>query len=149
MKYALSREAKLEIELGIYSKPTLPTRKHPTDAGVDLYALGNYIINPHTSKIIRTGIAFEYPEGTMGLVKPKSRNEHLVGAGVLDMNFRGEVLVKIFNVSTQEQAIKHGDGIAQLIIVPILTPELELVEEILSDTDRGNSGGIVTQLKGK
>ena len=124
-------------------KAKKPTRKHQSDAGLDLYALGTNIIRPNEMVTVDTGIAIELPEGTMGLIKPKSRHNRLIGAGVVDQDYRGEIKVKLYNTSHRTLFINHGDPVAQLVVVPILTPELQLVSyEELQQTERGTSGGI-------
>lgn len=126
-----------------------PTRKHATDAGLDLYACETYFVVPNDSIIASTGVAIELPEGYVGLVFPKSKNEHLVGAGVVDSNYRGTIYVKLVNYHDKPLYIKEGDAIAQLVILPIITPELEEVEYEEWDigTDRGVTGGIASQYK--
>lgn len=119
----------------------LPTRKHPTDAGLDLYSRFNSVIKPGQVKVVDTGVYVKFPEGSMGLIKPKGRSDFLIGSGVIDQNYRGEIRVKIFNPLRDSIVIAIGDPIAQLVILPVLTPELELVDE-LDETDRGESGGI-------
>jgi len=124
-------------------KAKKPTRKHQSDAGLDLYALGTTIIRPGTMQKVRTGIAIELPEGTMGLIKPKSRHNRLIGAGVVDQDYRGEIIVKVYNTGHNTLFINHHDPVAQLVVIPILTPELELVPlQELQETERGQSGGI-------
>jgi len=127
---------------------TMPTRKHPEDAGIDLYASQAIIIPPFSQRIVSTGITIELPEGTVGLLKPKGRSNHLLGAGVVDAGYQGEILVKIFNPINEELNIKIGDAIGQLLIIPILTPvvsEVELSEIHQNNSQRGDTGGIVTQ----
>jgi len=120
-----------------------PTRKHPTDAGLDLYAIGRTIVGPGEMETIPTGIALQLPENTMGLIKPKSRHARLVGAGVVDADYRGEIKVRIFNTNARNLYIEHHEPVAQLVVVPILTPEVELVSmKELQGTQRGASGGI-------
>ena len=120
-----------------------PTRKHESDAGLDLFALENIMIRPGESDIVRTGIAIELPEGTMGLIKPKSKHTRLIGAGVVDQNYRGEIKVRVVNIDHRTLVIRPHDPVAQLVIVPILTPEPELTSlKKLTETDRGKSGGI-------
>jgi dUTP pyrophosphatase len=129
----------------------IPTRKHSSDAGLDLYALltSAVVIPPHSFAIIPTGVAVKLFPGTVGLIWPKSRNDHLVGGGVVDANYRGELLVKVVNYSYDSMVICDGDAIAQLIIQPVLTPQP--VEDGHSqdffETDRGTAGGIVDQYK--
>lgn len=120
-----------------------PTRKHETDAGLDLYSLKEYTINVGETEIVETGIAIEFPLNTMGLIKPKSRHSYLVGAGVVDQDYRGEIKVKVFNSTKDIIKIKKHDPVAQIVILPILTPFLEVVPyRDLKSTKRGQTGGI-------
>lgn len=120
-----------------------PTRKHESDAGLDLYAYTLVTIPPGETKIVPTGIAIELPEGTMGLLKPKSRHDFMVAAGVIDQAYRGEVKVKIFNTTPKTIWFRPGDPVAQLVVVPVLTPEVERVSiKDLTKTKRGKTGGI-------
>jgi len=126
----------------------LPTRKHHSDAGLDIYANSDFIIPPHSSSIITTGITIEIDEGFVGLLKPKGRNNHLLGAGVVDAGYQGEILVKVVNISENPMSIQSGDAIGQLLIVPIYTPsvmEVSLNEIHENDSSRRNTGGIVDQ----
>lgn len=138
----------------------LPTRKHASDAGLDLYAclrVGEnepenliVVIQPHSYAIVPTKIAVKIPEGYAGFIWPKSRNDYLIGGGVVDAGYTGEILVKVMNTSESAKSIYHGDAVGQLIIQPVETPELfELVNEAFyyDKTDRGNTGGILSQYK--
>jgi dUTP pyrophosphatase len=127
---------------------TVPTRKHPEDAGIDLYASENLIIPPLSQRIVSTGVTIELPAGTVGLLKPKGRSNHLLGAGVVDAGYQGEILIKVFNPINEELKIKAGDAIGQLLVIPILTPvvsEVDLSEIHKDNSQRGSTGGIVTQ----
>lgn len=129
-------------------KAFLPTRKHPADAGLDIYANQNIVIDPRTTSIVSTGITLEISDGFVGLLKPKGRNNHLLGAGVVDAGYQGEILVKVANISDAPLVIKPGDAIGQLLILPILTPEvLEVDPDQIhnENSSRGNTGGIVDQ----
>ncbi len=120
-----------------------PTRKHPTDAGMDVYALEDVLIFPNTIEVVRTGIAVKFPEDIVALVWPKSRADFLVGAGVIDNDYRGEILVKVSNISNTVLQIEKHQGLAQIVIVPVLCPLIEEVDEIYQEeTDRGATGGI-------
>lgn len=122
----------------------LPTRKHRTDAGIDVYALENVFIKSHSFKIVRTGVMFDFSEHTVAFIWPKSRAEFLVGAGVLDNSYQGEILVKIFNTTDKPMSIKKHEGIAQIVITPVFTPNVVEVDEIHTiKSDRGETGGIV------
>jgi dUTP pyrophosphatase len=132
----------------------LPTRKNPTDAGMDLYAfVDDYHrfvdVLPHEMNILYTGITVEIPKGHVGLIYPKSRNIYLIGAGVVDEGYQGEILVKIVNTNTHTVRFSHGDAIAQMVIVPVFTPEIvetPLDEIHKVETFRGKSGGITEQI---
>ncbi len=128
----------------------LPTRKHPADAGMDLYASEAVRIPPHASAIVPSGVTIEIPSGYVGLVKPKGRNDHLLGAGVVDAGYQGEILVKVVNPFAHPLDIQAGDAVGQMVILPIVTPGIEEVspQEIHADaSSRGASGGIVSQFE--
>lgn len=121
----------------------LPTKKYPNDAGYDLYASVDCWIAPEEELIVPLGFAIEIPEGYFGLIKEKSGIKDLmVGAGVIDSNYRGEVKVKLRNLSSKYYfAMAFWNKIAQLLILPCPAFEIEEVEE-LSETERGEKGGI-------
>lgn len=129
----------------------LPTRKHPADAGLDFYAVAAVEIPPHSFSIVPTGVTIEIPEGFVGLLKPKGRANHLLGAGVVDAGYQGEILIKVANVTEVPLRFTAGEAVGQLVIVPVLTPAVEevRVEEIHVDkSTRGGAGGIVEQHQG-
>lgn len=143
--------------LKIYKDAKLPTRKNPTDAGLDLYVYyegTEYIIFPEEVIIVGTGIAVEIPKGYFGWITNKSSKDYLIGGGIVDEGYRGELLVKIINVSGEKVYIQHGDAIAQLLVIPCSKPILEdisndpdLVDEFYQDkAGRGDDGGIMRQL---
>lgn len=126
----------------------LPSRNHPADAGLDIYANCNIVIEPHSISIVSTGVTLEITDGFVGLLKPKGRNNHLLGAGVVDAGYQGEILVKVANISDHPLEIKPGDAIGQLLILPIYTPEVLEVNpgQIHNkNSSRGSTGGIVDQ----
>jgi len=126
----------------------LPTRKHPQDAGIDLYVALAAEIPPLSHGIVPTGVTIEIPPGHAGLVKPKGRSNHLLGAGVVDAGYQGEILIKVFNPTPQPLHFQPGDAIAQMLIIPILTPavvEVDLSEIHQSASSRAGTGGIVEQ----
>ena len=121
----------------------LPVRKRKGDAGLDLYAVEDVVLKPGEWKAVPTGIAVEIPEGHFGLIKDRSglALKHALHclAGVVDENYRGEVKVVMINLGGEEFKVERGTRIAQLLIVPYLSVEVEEVEE-LSDTERGERG---------
>ena len=126
----------------------IPSRKHPTDAGLDLYAVEAVTLAPHSVGIVPTGITVDVPAGVVALIKPKGRSNHLLGAGVVDAGYQGEILVKVVNPFDAPLTFQPGDAVGQLLLLPVLTP---LVEEVgLEDvhrqiSSRGGTGGIVDQ----
>lgn len=126
------------------STATLPTRAYSDDAGLDLYADedGTQWIYPHRQLRIHTGIAIELPPNTMGLILDRSSLGRLgikVLGGVIDCNYRGEVIVVLGNMSDNyNHHFVRGAKIAQLVIIPILLPVVYEVEE-LSNTARGDN----------
>ena len=121
----------------------MPTRAHPWDAGLDLYAKKGNTVFSYDSCVFDTGVHVEIPEGYVGLIKSKSGlmiNHDIVTDGTIDAHYTGPIKVKLFNHSeSYDYDVNAGDKIAQLVIVPCLLPELELVDK-LEETDRGDNG---------
>ena len=121
----------------------LPTRNKKTDAGLDLYAAENICIPLGTTKKVKTGIAIEIPIGYVGRISDRSgiaSKGLIVGAGVIDAGYTGDHTVVLHNFSADGfYGVNKGDKIAQLIIYPVETPEIELVEELWI-SERGNNG---------
>ena len=125
-----------------------PTYGSEYAAGADLYALTNgetVHIAAGETKMIHTGLAVEIPEGYAGLIYARSGIATKRGlapankVGVIDSDYRGEVMVSLHNHSGAEQEIADGERIAQLVIAPFLAAEFCEAEE-LSDTARGEGG---------
>ena len=119
------------------------TRAHTGDAGLDLYTPRDIYIESKGSAIIDTGVHIELPPYTVGEIKSKSglnfKHGLTVPTGTVDYGYTGSIQVKIYNHSNQPYTFKRGDKIAQLVICPILLPELEVVDT-LDQTDRGDNG---------
>ena len=121
---------------------TLPTRAHPDDAGLDLYGLEDAELAPGEGKVVKTGVAMAIPAGHVGLVCDRSslgKRGLKTAGGVIDAGYRGEVGVMLWNISRQPQALKKGERIAQLLVIPISTPA-PVDSEDLGDTARGVGG---------
>lgn len=128
-------------------KAVIPTKAHATDAGFDLYCTSREVNWEKRQLVCHTGLAFEIPEGYVGLLFPRSSvsNKPLMMAnsvGVIDSGYRGEVTAKFNITDTRQSAFSHyqeGDRIAQMIIIPY--PEIEFEEaDSLSESDRGTGG---------
>ena len=125
---------------------TIPSRAHEGDAGLDLYAAENALLEPGERASVGTGIAVEIPEGHAGLVLPRSglAREHgiaLVNSpGLIDSGYRGEIRVLLLNTDPAEIfRVAPGDRIAQLLITPIAAPE-PVEAEALAESARGDGG---------
>lgn len=124
-----------------------PTYGTEYSAGADLYNLpdGALTVAAHTTVLIHTGIAAEIPEGYCGLIFARSGLASKRGlapankVGVIDADYRGEIMVALHNHTDRTQTVDAGERVAQLAIVPFLKAEFELSDE-LSDTVRGEGG---------
>lgn len=125
----------------------IPTYGSAYAAGADLYACmdESKAIEAGQTVMIPTGIAMEIPVGYVGLVYARSGLACKKGlapankVGVIDADYRGEIMVALHNHSTEAITIDAKERIAQMVIAPFLTAEYEEVEE-LSDTVRGEGG---------
>ena len=128
-------------------KAILPTYGSEFSAGADLYACLEeaVTIEPGEAVLIQTGLAMEIPVGYAGLIYARSGLATKKGlapsnkVGVVDADYRGEVMVSLFNHSKEARVIEHGERIAQLVITPFLGAEWNPVEE-LNETQRGEGG---------
>ncbi len=127
--------------------PDLPRRASEGSAGVDLQALIPEPLTLEPQKLYRipTGIAMELPQGYVGLVYARSGLgvKHGIalsnGVGVIDSDYRGEIMVGLCNLSDTPYTVSPMDRIAQLVIAPV--PPVEYVwADMLSDTERGEGG---------
>ena len=121
---------------------TLPQRAHKNDAGLDLYATKGGWIFPKCRKTFGTGTHVSIPAGFVGLLTSKSGlmdNQGITSRGTIDSDYTGEIRAILFNHSWKFIRIKPNQKITQLVLLPIITPELELVDS-LEDTERGSGG---------
>lgn len=120
----------------------MPTRAHESDAGLDIYARETQIVCAKDSAIFDTGVHVEIPVGYVGMLKSKSGlnvKHGITSEGVIDAGYTGSIVVKLYNNSGYDYTVNAGDKISQLVILPIITPELEVVDEFV-ETERGNNG---------
>ena len=127
----------------------IPQYAHPTDAGLDLVATSQEI-DEYGNVVYHTGLAFEIPDGYVGLIFPRSSlSKYCISltncVGVIDSGYRGEVLFKFKDIYKVDESFNDmgrytvGDKIGQMIIMPY--PKVTLVEtDELSESDR-NTGG--------
>lgn len=132
----------------------LPAYGSPDAAGADLYVVadGPVTIAPGETVMLHTGLAFAIPKGYVGLVCARSGMACKRGlapankVGVVDADYRGEVLVFLHNHGSVPQVVEDGDRVAQLVIVPYLTAEFTQADE-LDGTERGSGGFGSTGMK--
>ena len=149
----------------LHKDAIIPKRAHASDAGFDIYALEDTIIEPGETALVKTGLAFELPDGYEMQIRPRSgitlKTKLRVQLGTVDSNYRGEVGVIVDNTSsdtwsnasrridntyddstrdkTRGYIIRKGDRICQAIIQRL--PDVELVEDdALNDSERGEAG---------
>ena len=129
---------KVILDRGAY----MPERAHTTDAGADLRTPHDVTIMPRGSVVIDTGVHIELPPNTVGMLKSKSGlnvKHGITSEGVIDVGYTGSIRVKLYNLSDKPYEFKAGDKISQLVVMPILTPTFEQVDEFEA-TERGNGG---------
>lgn len=129
---------RIELECGAYE----PTRAHPTDAGMDIYAMYTQTIPARGYSVFHTGVHIELPHGTVGLIKSKSGlnvNSDIITTGVIDEGYSGGIVVKLYNLGKNERTIHAGEKIAQLLVMPVLYEDIEIVPKIKGGA-RGDKG---------
>lgn len=133
-----------EMKLKVVLDPgaIMPTRAHSTDAGLDLYSTVRKVIRPGDYVRLDTGVHVAIPEGYVGMLTSKSGlmgNHGITCRGTIDSGYTGTIQPVLFNHSGKTYIVEQGQKITQLVIMPIITPELELVDS-LEETERGNGG---------
>ena len=134
----MNETIRIKLDEGAYE----PVRAHDTDAGLDLRAKDTKVIFPHSSEVFGTGVHVELPKGTAGLMVSKSglnTMNDITSTGLVDEGYTGEVMVKLYNHGNTHFKVRAGDKISQLVIIPVFTPEVQIVKEI-SGGERGNNG---------
>lgn len=131
----------------LHANAVIPTYGSPEAAGADLYAcLDESVSIPAGQTVfIPTGLALEVPVGCAGLIYARSSMGTKRGlapankVGVIDSDYRGQVMVALHNHGQDDQIVQPGERVAQLLITPVFTPGFREVED-LSDTERGAGG---------
>jgi dUTP pyrophosphatase len=136
--------ATLEVSL-LHPAAQPPARSRPGDAGYDLRCVEPFTLAPGERATVPTGLAIAVPEGAAALIVPRSglaaRHGLAVvnGPGLIDPNYRGEVKVVLVNLGEETYHAEAGDRMAQLLLVPCLAPEVQVVPA-LPETERGAAG---------
>ena len=132
------RKMKIFLDKDAY----MPVRAHSTDAGLDLKARDDFVISAYGSAIIDTGVHVELPKGTCGLLVSKSGlniKHNITSTGLIDEGYTGPIVVKLYNNGYTDYKGHAGDKVSQLVIMPVLYEQLELVDSF-KETERGASG---------
>lgn len=123
----------------LHAHARVPTRAHKEDAGIDLYACNEHVVQPHQTAMIPIGVAFEIEEGYVGLIWDKSsigsKSLKTLG-GVIDAGYRGEVSVMVHNLLDTPYTFEHGHKVAQMLLQKVELCEIEEVTK-LSESIRG------------
>ena len=125
----------------------LPTIKTSKSAGYDLFSVDEGAILPHSHSLVKTGISMKIPDGYCGQIWSRSglsvKHGIETGAGVIDSDYSGEIGVVLHNHSDMVFTYEKGMRIAQILIVPIITPDISECEDITQhhkDEERGDGG---------
>lgn len=130
----------------LHPEAKLPEKAHPTDAGFDLFSIEEKEIPPGEARLIKTGIAIQLPPNTEAQVRPRSglALKHSVtvlnSPGTIDEDYRGEVGVILINHGKKPFIVEQGLKIAQMVIQPVLSVDIEETTGDLSETERGAGG---------
>jgi len=140
----------MNLKIRLTEKDLMPTRANPNDAGLDLRAAESKLIRSATPTLIDTGVSVQIPKNHVGLVFSRSGlAKHGItltnSVGVIDSDYRGNIKVSLIcNVDNDRDIfINRGERIAQLVILPIVLPEVQIVDEDDEEwlnTARGTGG---------
>ena len=119
-----------------------PIRAYDADAGLDLRSPVDFMVPAHGSYTVDTGVHVEIPKNHVGFLKSKSGlnvKKNITSEGTIDSGYIGSIVVKLYNHGNEDYEVKRGDKITQLVICPVMIPDLVLVGA-LDETDRGTNG---------
>lgn len=137
---SMNGEAKMKVKLD--EGAILPERAHPEDAGLDLRTIKGGCVRAGQSMTFRTGVHVQLPKGTAGLLLPKSglMLRDLLTFGVVDEGYTGEIMVHMFNLGNSDYSVQPKDKVSQMVVVRIVRQDVEEVDELPEDSERGNAG---------
>ena len=134
----------MEVVLNKYG--TSPQYAHPGDAGLDLYSSESIDLGPGESTLVSTGVSVAIPKYHVGFITPRSglaaKNGLTVlnSPGTIDSGYRGELKIILYNTSTEVYQAPAHSRIAQLVVVPFVSVDIEVVQEFTDTTNRGDGG---------
>lgn len=128
----------------LHKDALIPSYAHEGDAGLDLFSPEKVVVKKGERVQVPTGLAFQIPDGYVGLVWDKSGLSHKHGiktlGGVLDAGYRGELLVGVVNLGEEDYIFEKGHKVAQLLIQKVENVCIEVVDELQNNTTRGVGG---------
>lgn len=127
------------LDCGAY----MPQKAHKQDAGYDIRAREGKVLYAGREAVFKTGVHIELDPGTAAVLISKSGlNVHhdITSTGLIDEGYTGEITVKLYNHGRKDYYVSAGDKISQLVIIPVLSPELVLTEGAEKESERGNNG---------
>ena len=134
---------KLQIKQ-LSESATLPTRAHEHDSGLDLYASEDTLVTYTHASVIPTGIAVNIPAGYEGQIRPRSgkssKTNLRVILGTVDAGYTAEIGVIADALDRSNYLVQRGEKIAQLVIQRVETPQLEIVDQFDTQSERGEKG---------
>ena len=134
---------KLQIKQ-LSESATLPTRSHEHDSGLDLYASEDTLVTYTHASVIPTGIAVNIPPGYEGQIRPRSgkssKTNLRVILGTVDAGYTAEIGVIADALDRSNYLVQRGEKIAQLVIQRVETPQLEIVDQFDTQSERGEKG---------
>mgnify|MGYP001258170051 CR=1 FL=1 len=129
----------------VHADAIIPEYKTEGAAGCDITAVEEVTIKPNESFLVRTGLSIESPQGYFVMLAPRSSfvlKKHLDvpnSVGIIDSDYRGEILMSLRNLGTEDAVIEKGERIGQILFIPVVQADFEVVEE-LTETQRGAGG---------
>lgn len=130
---------KIKLDQNAY----LPERAHPTDAGLDIKSPESHIVPAGGSAVIHTGVHIQLPENTAGLFVSKSGlniKHGITSTGLIDEGYTGEIIVKLYNHTDEAFFVGKGYKVSQLVVIPVLYEQVEVVDSLDGGTERGDNG---------
>lgn len=129
----------------VNEKAIIPFKAHKCDAGMDLFSIEDAVLKPMERKLIHTGIKIQLPKNTEAQIRPRSGLAITNGItvlntpGTIDEGYRGEIGVILINLGNENFTVKQGMKIAQMVVKPTLSLDIEEAIE-LTETTRGEGG---------
>ena len=133
----------LQVKL-LSNHAKLPQKAHAGDLGYDLFANEGAAIFPNETKVVKTGIAIQFPAGYGGFIKDRSSVATKKGlftvAGVIDNGYIGEICIALYNGTDSLIHVAPDEKIAQLVLIPTVNFEVTKVDDVVSADQRGEGG---------